>query len=78
MESRPSTHEELQAEVQEIYAVLRRQDPDRPTFELWTEALSLHRVRYETDVLALDEEGNIVNLGRIDRGYPQDAEDKPT
>jgi hypothetical protein len=53
MESRPSIHEQIRAEVQEIYEVLRREDPDRPTFELWTEALSLHRVRYAREVLAL-------------------------
>jgi hypothetical protein len=54
--------------------VLRREDPDRPTFELWTEALSLHRVRYETDVLALDEDGNVVNLGPLERVYPPEVE----
>jgi hypothetical protein len=72
MENRPSKHEELQAEIQEIYEVLRRNSPDAPTFELWTEALSLHRVRYARDVLALDEEGKVVNLGRLEDVYPPD------
>jgi len=39
----------IQAEVQEIYDVLRRRNPDAPQLELWNEALSLHRVRYERE-----------------------------
>jgi hypothetical protein len=74
MENRPSKHEELQAEIQEIFEVLRREAPERSTFELWNEALTLHRVRYAKDVLALDEEGRVVNLGRIDRVYPPELE----
>jgi hypothetical protein len=45
-----------QREVQEIAEVLSRQS-GRPIVEVWNEALSLHRVRYETDVrLDPDEE----------------------
>ena len=36
-----SVAQRIQAEVQEIYDVLRRQHPDAPQFELWNEALSL-------------------------------------
>ena len=43
--------ERLHEEIGEIYDVLRRERPDRSTVELWTEALTLHRVRYETKVL---------------------------
>ena len=35
----------IRAEVQEIFDVLRRERPDAPTLDLWSEALSLHRVR---------------------------------
>jgi hypothetical protein len=38
--------ERLQEEIQEIYDVLRREQPERSTVELWNEALTLHRVRY--------------------------------
>jgi hypothetical protein len=69
MEHRPSGHEQIQAEVQEIYEVLRRESPNRSTFELWNEALTLHRIRYERDVLALDEDGNVVNLGWLENVY---------
>jgi hypothetical protein len=78
MHQEPSRNKQIRAEVEEIYHVLRRESPDRSTFELWDEALSLHRVRYETDVLALDEEGRVVNLGRIERVYSQDAGDEPS
>jgi hypothetical protein len=43
--------ERLQEEITEIYDVLRREQPDRSTVDLWAEALTLHRVRYETEVL---------------------------
>lgn len=43
--------EQQQQDVQEIFEVLRRWHPDRSPFELWTEALTLHRVRFETEVL---------------------------
>jgi hypothetical protein len=43
--------ERLQEEIQEIYDVLRREQPERSTIDLWSEALTLHRVRYETEVL---------------------------
>jgi hypothetical protein len=43
--------DEIQAEVQEIAEVLQREQPDKTISELWEEALSLHRVRYETTVL---------------------------
>jgi hypothetical protein len=41
--------ERIQAEVQEIAEVLSRQS-GRSIADVWDEALSLHRVRYETDV----------------------------
>jgi hypothetical protein len=37
--------DQLQAEV------LQCEQPDKAIAELWEEALSLHRVRYETEVL---------------------------
>jgi len=43
--------DQIQAEVQEIAEVLQREQPDKTIAELWEEALSLHRVRYETKVL---------------------------
>jgi hypothetical protein len=43
-------HEKIQAEVQEIAEVLSRQS-GRSTVEVWNEAISLHRVRYETKVI---------------------------
>mgnify|MGYP001262312830 CR=1 FL=1 len=43
--------DQVQAEVQEIAEVLQREQPDKTIAELWDEALSLHRVRYETKVL---------------------------
>lgn len=44
--------DEIQAEVQEIAEVLQRERPDKMIAELWEEALSLHRVRYEREVLS--------------------------
>ena len=69
MTEKRTHHDELQEEVREIFDVLTRQHPERSTFDLWNEALSLHRVRYEKDVLALDEDGSVVNLGRIEDLY---------
>jgi hypothetical protein len=48
-------HERLQQEVQEIAEVLSRRS-GKPVRDVWQEALSLHRVRYETDVLVDPEE----------------------
>ncbi len=45
---RPVT-ERIQAEVQEIAAVLAKRS-GKSIVEVWNEALSLHRVRYETEV----------------------------
>ena len=42
--------ERIQAEVQEIAEVLSRQS-GRSIEEVWNEALRLHRVRYEREVL---------------------------
>jgi hypothetical protein len=42
----------LSGQITEIYEVLRREQPDRSKIELWAEAMSLHRVRYETKVLS--------------------------
>jgi hypothetical protein len=55
----------VQAEVQEIAEVLSRQ-PGRSIIEVWNEALSLHRVRYETRVLVDAEEDEVTrwNLKR--------------
>lgn len=44
-------YDRLQEEVQEIYDVLRRWDPNRSAVDLWNEALSAHRVRFETEIL---------------------------
>jgi hypothetical protein len=43
-----TVHERIQSEVQEIAEVFSRQT-GRSIVEVWNEALSLHRVRYETD-----------------------------
>jgi hypothetical protein len=47
--------ERVQAELQEIAEVLSRRS-GKTIIEVWQEALSLHRVRYETEVLADTEE----------------------
>jgi hypothetical protein len=49
--------ERIQEEVNEIAEVLSRQQ-DKPIREVWTEALSLHRVRYETKALGMGEDRN--------------------
>jgi hypothetical protein len=43
--------DQVRAEVQEIAEVLQREQPDQTIADLWEEALSLHRVRYETEIL---------------------------
>lgn len=44
--------EELQEEVREIARVLLKEHPTgTPMRDVWEEALSLHRVRYETESL---------------------------
>lgn len=48
--------DELQEEVQEIAEVLARQS-GKSISEVWTEALDLHRVRYETEILLPEREG---------------------
>jgi hypothetical protein len=53
--------ERTQREVQEIAEVLSRQS-SRSIVEVWNEASSLHRVRYETEVRAGPEESE--NAGR--------------
>jgi hypothetical protein len=47
--------ERIQREVQEIAGVLSHQS-GRSIVEVWTEALTLHRVRYETVPLIDDRE----------------------
>jgi hypothetical protein len=42
--------ERIQAEVQEIAEVLSQRSGE-PIPDVWNEALTLHRVRYETEVL---------------------------
>ena len=50
--SKPTRFEEIQQEVTEIAEVLLREHPPgTPMSAVWEEALSLHRVRYETKVL---------------------------
>jgi hypothetical protein len=48
-------HERIQAEVQEIGEVLSRRS-GRSIIEVWSETISLHRVRYGTKVLVDPEE----------------------
>jgi hypothetical protein len=45
-----TVYAQIQEEVSEIAEVLARQQK-RPLVDVWQEALSLHRVRYETVVL---------------------------
>jgi hypothetical protein len=46
----------MQEDVREIARVLARQQGKTPV-EVWEEALRLHRVRYETEILPDPEEG---------------------
>jgi hypothetical protein len=46
----------IQAEVQEIAEVLSREQGRPIDGAIWQEALSLHRVRYETEILSEHEE----------------------
>jgi hypothetical protein len=48
-------YDHIQSEVQEIADVLSRRS-GKPVRDVWEEALSLNRVRYETDVLKEDDE----------------------
>lgn len=50
MEDHKTRAEQIQEEVQEIAEVLARWE-GKDVREVWTEALTLHRVRYETEVL---------------------------
>jgi len=45
----------VQAEVQEIAVVLSK-PAGKSITEVWNEALTLHRVRYETEILAREDE----------------------
>ncbi len=45
----------IQQEVTEIAEVLAQRQ-GKTVREVWTEVLTLHRVRYETDVLGQDDE----------------------
>jgi hypothetical protein len=47
----------IQEEVQEIAEVLAREQSKPIDIKIWEEALSLHRVRYETEILPDPEEG---------------------
>jgi hypothetical protein len=52
MEGNSSRLDQIQEEVQEIAEVLLREHPvGTPMSEVWDEALTLHRVRYETKIL---------------------------
>jgi len=54
----------IQEEVTEIAEVLARQQ-GKPIREVWTEALTLHRVRYEKEVReAADEQKAGISLHR--------------
>lgn len=57
MSDRGRVDHRLQAEVLEIADVLAREQ-GKTVFEVWEEALSLHRVRYATEVLPPLEEPN--------------------
>jgi hypothetical protein len=46
-----NVQEQLQVEIEEIAEVLSRRS-GKPMVEVWNEALSQHRVRYEREVLA--------------------------
>jgi hypothetical protein len=48
-------HERIRREVQEIAEVLSRRS-GKSIIEVWQEALSLHRVRYERDVLKAEDD----------------------
>lgn len=56
MDEHVTRWDELQEEVQEIAEVLARQS-GKSISEVWTEALDLHRVRYETEILLPEREG---------------------
>ena len=60
MEADELTHaQRVQLEVEEIAEVLMRQTGQSMS-EVWAEALDLHRVRYETEVLVdLEEESEV-------------------
>jgi hypothetical protein len=49
--------ERIQQEVQEVADVLSRQS-GRTILEVWDEALSLHRVRYSTEILPDEDRSN--------------------
>jgi hypothetical protein len=52
MEGNVSRLDQIQEEVQEIADVLLREHPvGTPMSAVWDKALTLHRVRYETQVL---------------------------
>jgi hypothetical protein len=46
----------------------------RTPAECWPDALSVLDAVYERRVLALDEDGKVVDLGDIDQVYPQTGE----
>jgi hypothetical protein len=46
----------IQAEVQEIAEVLAREQGKSIDLAIWQEALTLHRVRYNTEILPDPEE----------------------
>ena len=49
--SQPSLRiEQVQAEILEIAEILQREQGGRTITDVWEEALSLHRVRYEREV----------------------------
>jgi hypothetical protein len=51
--------------IQGIAAHLARESGRTPA-QCWEEALAIWRVRFARDVLALDEDRNVVNLGPIE------------
>lgn len=49
--------DEIQEEVREIaWVLLQEHPPGTPVSEVWQEALTLHAVRYETEVLSLTDQ----------------------
>jgi hypothetical protein len=61
--------------VQEIAEVLAREQGKPIDIKIWEEALSLHRVRYETEVLR-DPEQDSEQPQRLPRGHWQRAKNQ--
>ena len=54
---RPSPHDQMEEDVREIAVVLLREHPSGTRMgTVWEEALTLYRVRFETEVLPADSD----------------------